>query len=70
MPLCIVSVIGIFINVTENEFSGNECYLNTINEKQSNHLQVMPSKLKPSQIEVMEADDPCALHNKNMTDLQ
>ncbi|KAK2715437.1 hypothetical protein QYM36_010150 [Artemia franciscana] len=45
-----------FIRVTETEFSGERCYIDGINAKQSKDLQALLLLLQPSRIQIMEAD--------------
>ncbi|XP_065585155.1 uncharacterized protein LOC136043995 [Artemia franciscana] len=47
---------GMFIRVTETEFSGERCYIDGINAKQSKDLQALLLLLQPSRIQIMEAD--------------
>ncbi|XP_065563355.1 uncharacterized protein LOC136029171 isoform X1 [Artemia franciscana] len=62
---------GMFIRVTETEFSGEKCYIDGINAKQSKDLQAMLSLLHPGQIQIMKADidNQCVWQVKGMTAL-
>ncbi|KAK2724644.1 hypothetical protein QYM36_001213 [Artemia franciscana] len=59
-----------FIRVTEVEFSGERCYLDGINAKQSNDLQAKLLLLQSDQIQIMEGDVDNFWQVKGITALQ
>ncbi|XP_065569888.1 uncharacterized protein LOC136033158 isoform X1 [Artemia franciscana] len=61
---------GMFIRVTEVEFSGERCYLDGINAKQSNDLQAKLLLLQSDQIQIMEGDVDNFWQVKGITALQ